>query len=659
MASGNSGGCIIIVFHSDLSIGDVGFRCNIECIPCPVVPYIIILGQGGTITTCGGTLLDPGGIEPYGNNLNVTQTICSGTSDCISLTFTSFATEFAFDRLSIYDGTEINTNTQLGTFAGTPSLPVVTSSNQSSGCLTLVFETDETSVEDGFSAIISCSECVPLAPIPTGFCAGYLPFCTDVEGGYVFLAATNVQSEFSQPNGSSNIGCLGSTPNPSWYYMRIAQPGNIQINIVGSNNGGVSGTNDIDYVVWGPFANAEEMCELATDSAWANDFNNIVDCSYSGSAVEQAYIDNSLEGQYYLLLLTNFSNQPTNIYFSSDLSSTGRTDCTFFCEMADFVSTEECDPNTNTYRVNGEIEILNPPLTGSLTVINSSGGFVVMSAPFPASVAFTFDTLSSDGTQNSISAYYSNSESCAGIFAYSAPPTCSNCPVTASIDGVACEGEDIVLTANGQSNTSFLWTGPNGFTSNLQSPALSNISGAAEGVYPVFAMSSSGNCQALASVNLLVNPIPETPVISINNSGDLESNILGASFIWTKDGSVQQGFNGQSIPSQGDGIYTVAALSSSGCFGAASEPFAYTSDGFNLITNAEFNLFPNPAKESVTVYCKPSAGIKTLNFMDISGRLVKTIPMNGNETMQVSLDLQAGVYWVDGGGVLKKMLVIQ
>ena len=35
--------------------------------------------SNGTITSCSGVLLDPGGTGNYSSNLDITQTICSGT----------------------------------------------------------------------------------------------------------------------------------------------------------------------------------------------------------------------------------------------------------------------------------------------------------------------------------------------------------------------------------------------------------------------------------------------------------------------------------------------------------------------------------------------------------------------------------------------------
>ena len=55
-------------------------------------------------------------------------------------------------------------------------------------------------------------------------CANADPFCTD-NGMYQFPAGVNAGSGESGPY----YDCLYSTPNPAWYYMRILNPGSIDI----------------------------------------------------------------------------------------------------------------------------------------------------------------------------------------------------------------------------------------------------------------------------------------------------------------------------------------------------------------------------------------------------------------------------------------------
>ena len=50
-------------------------------------------------------------------------------------------------------------------------------------------------------------------------------------------------------------------------------------------------------------------------------------CSYSASATEHFNIPNAIAGEYYIILITNFSNQPGFINVAVEDTSTGAIDC--------------------------------------------------------------------------------------------------------------------------------------------------------------------------------------------------------------------------------------------------------------------------------------------------------------------------------------------
>ncbi|PKP15965.1 MAG: adhesin, partial [Bacteroidetes bacterium HGW-Bacteroidetes-23] len=114
--------------------------------------------QGVNATTqlvppaCGGTFTDPGGASGnYGNNANVTTTICpeNGT-DLVTVSFLSFALENNWDFLRIYDGPSA-ASPLIGSYTGNNIPPDVTSSTPG-GCLTFVFTSDGSGVAAGWVA---------------------------------------------------------------------------------------------------------------------------------------------------------------------------------------------------------------------------------------------------------------------------------------------------------------------------------------------------------------------------------------------------------------------------------------------------------------------------------------------------------------------------
>jgi len=141
-------------------------------------------------------------------------------------------------------------------------------------------------------------------------CANADPFCTD-NGMYEFPAGVNAGSGETGPY----YDCLYTQPNPAWYYMRILNPGNIDIYMYSTPQ------VDIDFCCWGPFTDPTSPCPNGLTS------DKVVSCSYSTSWNEHCLIPSTAQtGEYYILIITNYSNSTCNINFSK-VAGTGTTDC--------------------------------------------------------------------------------------------------------------------------------------------------------------------------------------------------------------------------------------------------------------------------------------------------------------------------------------------
>ncbi|MEA3503615.1 MAG: hypothetical protein U9R32_00235, partial [Bacteroidota bacterium] len=139
-------------------------------------------------------------------------------------------------------------------------------------------------------------------------CLESAPFCTGTN--YAFPASVNAPPAEEGPD----YGCLGSQPNPVWYHMLIESSGDLIIDMYSTP------TEDIDFICWGPFENPTDPCPNGLDE------DHEVDCSYDGSSTETCTIRGAQAGEYYILLITNFSNHPCNINFSQT-GGNASTDC--------------------------------------------------------------------------------------------------------------------------------------------------------------------------------------------------------------------------------------------------------------------------------------------------------------------------------------------
>ena len=170
-------------------------------------------------------------------------------------------------------------------------------------------------------------------------CMDAEPFCTT--NVYNFPALNSGYS-WSGPN----YGCLGSSPmskHSFWYYMRIGVAGNITIKIEAGF--------DVDFALWGPFSNQTDPCPteagqsgmLTADctSCPNNTTNenfypsgNLHDCSFDARHYEYAHVVNGQVGQYYILLITNYSGSSGDITFQK-YAGDGETDCSILPPMVD------------------------------------------------------------------------------------------------------------------------------------------------------------------------------------------------------------------------------------------------------------------------------------------------------------------------------------
>lgn len=92
----------------------------------------------------------------------------------------------------------------------------------------------------------------------------------------------------------------------------------------------------------------------------------------------------------------------------------------------------------------------------------------------------------------------------------------ANPTLNVSNGGPYCEGATIALNANGNGGTAYSWSGPNGFTSNLQNPTIANANGDNAGTYIVTLTNTTTGCSVSAGTVVAVNALP---TLNASNNG--------------------------------------------------------------------------------------------------------------------------------------------
>jgi gliding motility-associated-like protein len=190
-----------------------------------------------------------------------------------------------------------------------------------------------------------------------------------------------------------------------------------------------------------------------------------------------------------------------------------------------------------------------------------------------------------------------------------APAAGSNSPV--------CAGSTLNLSSSTSTGGTYSWTGPNGFTSSVQNPTISNITSAGAGTYSV-SVTVNGCTSATGSTAVTVNPLPviasissTNPTVCAGTNGTITINGLTAntsySISYSKNGTPQSPVT---LTSSSTGTVTITGLSA----GTYSN-IVVTVNGCNSLPAGPVSLSdPNPPAPPVASSNSPICQGATLNL---------------------------------------------
>ena len=173
----------------------------------------------------------------------------------------------------------------------------------------------------------------------------------------------------------------------------------------------------------------------------------------------------------------------------------------------------------------------------------------------------------------------------------------SICSIINNYDTITvCVAETINLSSS--SATTYAWSGPNGFTSNLQNPLIPEATLAMAGIYILVV--SNASCTDTDTTIVNVNPIPDAPTISVSgpvnicegNSVSLTSS-AGSAYLWST-GAILPAINVSST-----GTYTVQVTDAQGCQSAASAPVEVNVNELPVVNAGTDITIPNGTNTTI------------------------------------------------------------
>jgi len=146
------------------------------------------------------------------------------------------------------------------------------------------------------------------------------------------------------------VGCLSTTPNPTWYYVRLNEGGTVSLDLSQRTPGGTP--IDVDFAIFGPFDSKLDACAKLGSPRPNTAY--MVDCSYSASAFETIDFTGAA-GKVFALLVTNFNGQQGNVTINQTSGPS------LSCDPVVELGTDKYLCNATSYNLTARVD--NPGVT--------------------------------------------------------------------------------------------------------------------------------------------------------------------------------------------------------------------------------------------------------------------------------------------------------
>ena len=234
-----------------------------------------------------------------------------------------------------------------------------------------------------------------------------------------------------------------------------------------------------------------------------------------------------------------------------------------------------------------------------------------------------------------------------------------------------CAGANEVTYTTGPISgiSTFLWTLPAGATivngAGTRTIKVNFAANASSGVIKVSAVNDCGPGPSSPNFNLVVTPMPATPVIT--QHGDTLTSNANTGNQWYLNGVIIPGATGKQHVAVYTGTYTVV-VTSNGCNSAASNGILVLPVGITVEkANQTFDIYPNPNTGEFNIKVETLKSEEyNIEIYNSLGALIwkqENVTVNGTFTKHVVLsESPSGIYMValrNNANIIVKKLIIK
>lgn len=153
-----------------------------------------------------------------------------------------------------------------------------------------------------------------------------------------------------------------------------------------------------------------------------------------------------------------------------------------------------------------------------------------------------------------------------------------------------------------------------------------------------------GGCDSVITLNLSFRQ-PKSIVISLYTAKILSSTLGFKNYQWYRNDQVMSKKTSYFVDITSSGDYQVAVRDSNDCYYVSSK-FAYTYSTISNLSQNDFEIYPNPASESISINSDKLKGKNlTISIFNIEGKLVKSLDLSPKNQAPINIaNFDKGMY---------------